>query len=68
MRQELEAMIEASLELRQQTIGQGNVESERSQDVIMVDSSAPEITVGGQENDSIAGGPSGDVPMVEAGA
>ncbi|KAI1661691.1 bromodomain and PHD finger-containing protein [Daldinia decipiens] len=67
MRQELEVMMEASLELRQQPVGQDNVESERSQDVIMVDSSAPEITVGGQTDGSTTGGPSGDVPMAEAG-
>lgn len=67
MRQELEVMMEASLELRQQPAGQGNVESERSQDVIMVDSTAPEITVGGQADGSTTRGPSGDVPMAEAG-
>ncbi|KAI0834958.1 bromodomain and PHD finger-containing protein [Hypoxylon sp. FL0890] len=69
MRQELESMIEASLELRQRGVNQGNAESERSQDVIMVDSSAPEITVGGQDDGSAtAEGASGDVPMAEAGA
>ncbi|OTA61930.1 bromodomain and PHD finger-containing protein [Hypoxylon sp. EC38] len=68
MKQELESMIEASLELRQQAVNQGNAEPERSQDVIMVDSSAPEITVGGQDDGSaVTGGASGDVPMAEAG-
>ncbi|KAI1212961.1 bromodomain and PHD finger-containing protein [Annulohypoxylon truncatum] len=64
MRQELESMMEASLELRQQFLNQGSGESERSRDVIMVDSSAPEITVGGEADGPAAiGETSGDVPM-----
>ncbi|KAI1106302.1 bromodomain and PHD finger-containing protein [Jackrogersella minutella] len=66
MRQELESMIEASLELRPPVPKHSNTESERSQDVIMVDSSAsaPEITVGGQADGSVGTEEaSGDVPM-----
>ncbi|KAI0383092.1 bromodomain and PHD finger-containing protein [Hypomontagnella monticulosa] len=68
MKQELESMMEASLELRKLITNQSNLESERSQDVIMVDSAAPEITVGGQAEDSTAGGAEGDIPMAEASA
>ncbi|KAI1378240.1 bromodomain and PHD finger-containing protein [Hypoxylon crocopeplum] len=67
MKQELESMIEASLEMRQQAISQGIAESEQSQDVIMVESSAAEITVGGQADDpTVTAGASGDVTMAEA--
>ncbi|KAI0902281.1 bromodomain and PHD finger-containing protein [Annulohypoxylon nitens] len=68
MRHELESMIEASLELRQQAPNQGNGESERSRDVIMVDSSAPEITVGGEvDGSAVMEQPSEDVPMAGTG-
>ncbi|KAI1452265.1 bromodomain and PHD finger-containing protein [Annulohypoxylon moriforme] len=67
MKQEFESTIEASLEVRQQ-INQGHGESERSRDVIMVDSSAPEITVGGDvDSSAIAGEIPGDVPMAGVG-
>ncbi|OTB08607.1 hypothetical protein M426DRAFT_7345 [Hypoxylon sp. CI-4A] len=71
MKQELESMIESSLELRQLPASQGNAEVEQSQDVIMVDSSAPEITVGevGDQADgsTTAEGTSGDIPIIGAG-
>ncbi|KAI2630979.1 bromodomain and PHD finger-containing protein [Hypoxylon sp. NC1633] len=68
LKQELESMIEASLELRQQAVHQSHVESEQSQDVIMVDSSAAEITVGGEVNGAaVTAIASGDAPMAEAG-
>ncbi|KAL7626293.1 hypothetical protein AAE478_003064 [Parahypoxylon ruwenzoriense] len=70
MKQELESTIEASLELRQQNTSHGSTESEKSQDVIMVDSSAAEIiTVGGQTDGSAAAGETlGDVDMADADA
>ncbi|CAJ2506437.1 Uu.00g005670.m01.CDS01 [Anthostomella pinea] len=67
-KQELEGMIETSLEYRPKTASQANGEAEPSQDVIMVDSSAAEITVGGPaegaatvENDA-----QGDITMTDA--
>ncbi|KAI5868004.1 bromodomain and PHD finger-containing protein [Durotheca rogersii] len=67
LKQELESMMEASLELRHQDINHGNVESEKSQDVIMVDSVAAEITVGGQVDGSTATAETpGDVAMADA--
>lgn len=68
-KQELESMIETSLELRPQNTNQAITESEQSQDVIMVDSSAVEITVGRQSNDPTpADGTPTDVTMADAGA
>ncbi|KAH9900615.1 bromodomain and PHD finger-containing protein [Xylariomycetidae sp. FL2044] len=76
LKQELESMIKASLEYTQVNAAQGIVEAEISQDVIMVDSAAAEITVRGQ-NDNTAGHviieenhrdiPMTDVPSLPAG-
>ncbi|KAI0014074.1 bromodomain and PHD finger-containing protein [Xylariaceae sp. FL0662B] len=69
LKHELEGMMESSLELRQKTANQGNAEAEQSQDVIMVDSSAAEITVGGQADGYVATDENrGDVTMADAGA
>ncbi|KAI1393442.1 bromodomain and PHD finger-containing protein [Hypoxylon trugodes] len=69
MKQEFESMMEASLELHKQAVNHENAETERSQDVIMVDSSAQEITVGGEADSSTpTRATSGDVPMAEAGS
>ncbi|KAI1082313.1 bromodomain and PHD finger-containing protein [Whalleya microplaca] len=69
LKQELEDMMEASLELRPKVASQGNAEAEQSQDVIMVDSSAAEITVGGQADGRVATEDAqGDVTMVDASA
>ncbi|KAK8021210.1 PHD finger domain-containing protein [Apiospora arundinis] len=64
LKQELEGMIEASLELRQ-TAGSGMAEGEPSQDVIMVDASN-EITVGDPSNEEAAEDSPADVDMAEA--
>ncbi|KAK7989482.1 hypothetical protein PG989_009797 [Apiospora arundinis] len=64
LKQELEGMIEASLELRQ-TAGSGMTEGEPSQDVIMVDASN-EITVGDPSNEEAAEDSPADVDMAEA--
>ncbi|KAI1153397.1 hypothetical protein F4825DRAFT_267147 [Nemania diffusa] len=68
LKQELETMIEASLEYRPKAvIVQGDVEGEQSQDVIMVDSSAAVIAVGGLNIHGItAGDENGDVAMADA--
>ncbi|KAI0180465.1 bromodomain and PHD finger-containing protein [Hypoxylon sp. FL1284] len=65
LRQELESMMEASLELRPQNTSQGVSELDQSQDTIMVDSSAAEITVGQPHNDPAATG--GDTAMADSG-
>lgn len=67
LKQELESMMEASLELRPQNTNQGIAESEQSQDVIMVDSSAAEITVGQTDDPITADGTLVDVTMADAG-
>ncbi|KAH8673896.1 hypothetical protein BX600DRAFT_378637 [Xylariales sp. PMI_506] len=53
LKQELETVLEASVELRASTIVAA--EAELSQDVIMVDSSNAEITVGGDPTDEVDG-------------
>ncbi|KAI8626940.1 hypothetical protein F5Y19DRAFT_445173 [Xylariaceae sp. FL1651] len=67
LKQELEAMIEASLEYRPKAIVEGgDAEVEQSQDVIMVDSSATVIAVGGSNHLGLAtGDDTGDVIMAD---
>lgn len=66
LKQELEAMVEASLELRQNTIA-ANADVEQSQDTIMVDSSNAEITVGelADGDASANSGEQGDAAMAD---
>ncbi|KAI3343584.1 hypothetical protein F4824DRAFT_440411 [Ustulina deusta] len=68
LKQELETMMEASLEYRPKAVAiEGDGEGEQSQDVIMVDSSAAVIAVGGMNHHSVATGDGNeDVAMVDA--
>ncbi|KAH8158880.1 hypothetical protein CIB48_g9372 [Xylaria polymorpha] len=68
LKQELETLIEASLEYRPKAVTVGtDGEGEQSQDVIMVDSSAAVIAVGGLNHQSItAVDGNGDTMMVDA--
>ncbi|KAI3336907.1 PHD-finger domain-containing protein [Xylariaceae sp. AK1471] len=70
LKQQLEAMIEASLEYCPKPVVEGgDGEGEQSQDVIMVDSSATVIAVGGLNHDGLATGDGdgdGDVKMTDA--
>ncbi|KAI1502230.1 PHD-finger domain-containing protein [Biscogniauxia marginata] len=68
LKQELESMIEASLELRPKTANQRKAEAEQSEDVIMVDSSAAGITVGEPTDDDAPAeeDAQGDITMVDA--
>ncbi|KAI1113235.1 hypothetical protein F5Y14DRAFT_228580 [Nemania sp. NC0429] len=68
LKQELEAMIEASLEYRPKAVIVGtDGEGEQSQDTIMVDSSAAVIAVGGIDPDgTISRDENGDVAMLDA--
>ncbi|ORY63442.1 uncharacterized protein BCR38DRAFT_344909 [Pseudomassariella vexata] len=69
LKQELEGMVEASLELRQNTIAATD-EAEESQDVIMVDSSTAEITVKNTADDDTAADiqeEQVDIAMADAG-
>jgi NuA3 HAT complex component NTO1 len=68
LKQELEAMIEASLEYRPKAvIDSVDGEGEQSQDVIMVDSSAAVIAVSGLDHRGLTtGDDNGDVTMADA--
>lgn len=68
LKQELETMIEASLEYRPKAVVMGNDgEGEQSQDTIMVDSSAAIIAVSGIDPDGvIPSDENGDVAMIDA--
>ncbi|KAI0023266.1 PHD-finger domain-containing protein [Xylariomycetidae sp. FL0641] len=69
LRVELEGMMEAGVEVQPKTNVEGNAEAEKSQDVIMVDSSAAEITVGGSAGEATITEEEGDdVVMADADA
>ncbi|KAI1492162.1 PHD-finger domain-containing protein [Biscogniauxia mediterranea] len=68
IKQELESMIEASLELRPKASKQENAEAEQSEDTIMVDPSAAGITVGEPTDDDAPAeeDAQGDIAMTDA--
>ncbi|KAI2642530.1 hypothetical protein GGS21DRAFT_498340 [Xylaria nigripes] len=69
LKQELDAMIEASIEYRPKAaVAEGNGDGEKSQDVIMVDSSAAVVAVGGLDQNSTNNTEdvNGDVAMADA--
>ncbi|KAI0389288.1 PHD-finger domain-containing protein [Xylariaceae sp. FL0594] len=68
LKQELEAITEASLEYRPKPVAtNGGLDGEKSQDVIMVDSSLAVIAAGGMKQEDVDDkGSHADVPMTDA--